>query len=61
MDDNPLNQERVADLLRSLRQRTLPEITVATFALGGCFTPEMWRALELLAVERSYVEKPKVP
>ena len=53
MSEPPLNHERVAELLRSLRQRTPREITVAVMGLGCCFTPEMWRALELLAAERS--------
>jgi hypothetical protein len=48
-----LDIERVAKLLEALRQRTPREITIATIGLGGCFTPEMLRALELLAAERS--------
>ncbi len=43
---------RVDKLLRALRQRTPREITIATMGLGACFSPEMRRALELLAAER---------
>ena len=56
----PLNHERVQKLLRVLRQRTPREIAIATIGLGCCFSPEMWRALELLAAERSVLEKRKV-
>jgi hypothetical protein len=43
-----------------LRQRTPREIAISTIGLGGCFSPEMWRALELLAAERSPIDKRKV-
>jgi hypothetical protein len=52
-----LNQDRVEKLLNALRKRTPREITIATMALAGCFTPEMRRALELLAAERSRWDK----
>lgn len=48
----PLNHQRTAELLKALRQRTPREISVAVMSLGGCFSPEMRRALELLAAER---------
>lgn len=53
MTHPPLNHEKVAELLEALRQRTPREITIAVMCLGGCFSPEMRRALELLAVERN--------
>ena len=53
MNDPVLDYERVAELLRALRERTPREITIATMGLGGCFTPELWHALELLAAERT--------
>lgn len=53
VSEPPLDEQRVAELLRSLRQRTPREITIAVIGLGGCFTHEMCRALELLAAERN--------
>lgn len=53
----PPSSKRVAGLLRSLRLRTPREIAIATIGLGGCFTPEMKRALELLAAERSGLDE----
>jgi hypothetical protein len=43
VDDDTVNQERIAELLAMLRQRTAREITIAVMSLAGCFTPEMWR------------------
>jgi len=51
-----LEQLRVFRLLDLLRQRTPEEITRATMALAPAFTPEMWRALELLRAERRLKE-----
>ena len=56
----PLNHKRVAELLEALRQRTPREITTAVMGFGGCFSAEMWRALELLAAERSAKDQRKV-
>ena len=53
MNESRLDHERVAELLNTLRQRTRREVAIATIGLGGCFSHEMWRALELLAAERS--------
>lgn len=55
----PLDHERVARLLEALRQRTPRELTIAIVGLSGCFTPEMWRALELFAAERSALDERK--
>ena len=60
MTEPPLDHKRVAELLKALRQRTPREITIAVMGLGGCFSPEMWRALELLAAEQSAVDERKV-
>jgi hypothetical protein len=54
-----MDDKRVAHLLELLRQRTREEITLGVMALGGSFTPEMWRALELLRMERSAKSKEK--
>jgi hypothetical protein len=51
--DHPLDGERVAYLVRLLRRRTPEEITTGVMALAGSFTPEMWRALQLLRLQRS--------
>jgi hypothetical protein len=48
-----MDDRRVAQLLELLRQRTREEITLGVMALGPSFTPEMWRALELLREEQS--------
>lgn len=53
MSDHSLNGKRIAYLVKLLRQRTPEEITTGVMALAGSFTPEMWRALELLHLERS--------
>jgi len=53
------NDQRVLKLLAMLRQRTPKEITVATLALAGGFSPEMWCALELLALERGMIGERK--
>jgi hypothetical protein len=50
-----LDDQRVTRLLGMLRQRTPKEISFAVLSLGGCFSPEMWRALELSGLERSTV------
>jgi hypothetical protein len=61
MGEHPsLDHERVAELLKALRQRTPREITVAMIALGGCFTSEMRHAIELLAAERSVSDEREV-
>lgn len=59
MTQPPINHGRVAELLKALRQRTPREITVAVMGLGGCFSPEMRRALELLAAELSTMDERK--
>jgi hypothetical protein len=48
-----MDHRRVAHLLELLRQRTPEEITLGVMALAPSFTPEMWRALELLREEQS--------
>ena len=53
MPIGPLDGRRVADLLELLRQRTDEEITAGVMALAGSLSPEMWRALKLLRLERS--------
>jgi hypothetical protein len=40
-------------LVELLRRRAPEEITTGVMALAGSFSPEMWRALELLRLERS--------
>jgi hypothetical protein len=55
-----LDHKRIAELLKALRLRTPRETTVATMALGGCYIPEMRRALALLAAERSASDNQKV-
>jgi len=57
-----MDERRVAHLLELLRQRTQEEITLGVLALAPSFTPEMWRALELLRTERSSPSsaKPKI-
>jgi hypothetical protein len=57
MHKAPLDDRRVCLLLELLRQRTPEEITRGVMALAGSFTPEMWRALELLRMERSVGSK----
>ncbi|MCC8975760.1 hypothetical protein [Bradyrhizobium brasilense] len=53
-----LNNERVTELVASLRERTPAEVTIASLALGASFTPETWHALEVLRKERcSHDEK----
>jgi hypothetical protein len=56
LNERPLDHERIEKLLSALRERTPREITIATIAFAGCFTPEMRRALELLTTERSASE-----
>ena len=53
MTKSALNNQRVDELLRDLRKRTTQEITQGLMLLGGYHTPEMMRALELLAAERT--------
>ena len=53
MADHPLDGKRVAYLLELSRRRTPEEITNGVMALAGSFSAEMWRALELLRLERS--------
>ena len=48
----PLDERRVNHLLELLRKRTPEEIGIAMI-FAPAFTPEMWRALELLRLERS--------
>jgi hypothetical protein len=60
MNRPPLNPERVAELLKALRQRNEREIITGTLTFAGSFTPEMWRALELLAAERSALGERKI-
>jgi hypothetical protein len=48
-----MNDQRVARLLEQLRERTAEEIGSAVMLLAPSLTPEMWRALELLRIERS--------
>lgn len=55
----PLDHGRIAELLKQLRQRSRREITIAVMGLGGCFSPEMWRALELLAAEQRAMDERK--
>jgi hypothetical protein len=57
-----MDDRRVAQLLELLRQRTREEITLGVMALAPSFTPEMWRALELLREEQSSrsCAKPKI-
>lgn len=52
VDEQSIDGERVEQLLHALRERTPREITIAVLAFSGRFTPEMWRALELLSAER---------
>ncbi|WP_283811306.1 hypothetical protein [Bradyrhizobium uaiense] len=40
-----------------MRERTQEELTQGLLLLGGCWTPEMMRALELLTAERAAVQK----
>ncbi|GIQ75500.1 hypothetical protein [Bradyrhizobium sp. RD5-C2] len=48
-----LDNQLVEELLRGLRQRTREELTQGLMLLGGYRTPEMMRALQLLAAEHS--------
>lgn len=48
-----MNDQRVGRLLEQLRERTAEEIGSAVLLLAPSLTPEMWRALELLRLERS--------
>jgi hypothetical protein len=57
VSDHPLDEKRVSYLIELLRQRTSKEIATGVMALAGSFTPEMWRALELLRLQRG--PKPK--
>jgi hypothetical protein len=52
VSNHPANGKRVVYLVELLRRRTPEEITAGVMALAGSFTPEMWRALELLRLER---------
>jgi hypothetical protein len=52
VSDHALEAKRVVYLVKLLRRRTPEEITIGVMALGGSFTPEMWRALELLRSQR---------
>jgi hypothetical protein len=58
-----MNDKRVAHLLEQLRERTPEEVTLGVMALAPSLTPEMWRALELLRMERSSwsVALPSIP
>jgi hypothetical protein len=53
VSDHPLDGKRVAHLLELLRRRTPEEITTGVMALAGFFSPEMWRALQLLRLRPS--------
>jgi hypothetical protein len=53
VSNHPLDGKRIVYLVKLLRQRTPEEITTGVMALAGSFTPEMWRALEVLRIERS--------
>ncbi|MGY4154247.1 MULTISPECIES: hypothetical protein [Bradyrhizobium] len=53
MTKSVLDNQRVEELLRAMREFTQEELTQGLLLLGGCWTPEMMRALELLAAERS--------
>ena len=48
-----MDDKRVAHLLEQLRERTPEEVTLGVMALAASFTPEMWRALGLLRMERN--------
>jgi hypothetical protein len=48
----PLNYRRVWQLLELLRERTPEEISSAVILFAPALTPEMWKALELLRIER---------
>jgi hypothetical protein len=52
VSDHPLDETRVAYLFNLLRKRTPGEITTSVLALAGSLSPEMWRAMELLRLER---------
>lgn len=60
VNEPPLDHERVVKLLNALRQRTRREVAIATIGLGGCFSSEMWRALELLAAERGALDEREI-
>jgi hypothetical protein len=59
MPSQPIDGQRVSQLLDLLRQRIPEEITLGVMALAPSFTPEMWHALELLRQERSGTSKQK--
>ncbi|MBR0795260.1 hypothetical protein JQ615_07665 [Bradyrhizobium jicamae] len=53
MTKHALDNQRIEELLRGLRERTTEEITEGLMLLGGHYTPEMIRALELFVAERN--------
>jgi len=53
----PLNYRRVWHLLELLRERTPEEISSAVMLFAPALTPEMWKALELLRLERSVEDR----
>jgi hypothetical protein len=59
VSDHPLDETRVAHLVNLLRKRTPGEITTSVLGLAGSLSPEMWRALELLRLERRRTHKGK--
>ena len=53
-----LDNQRVEELLRALRERTREELTQGLMLIGAYRSPEMARALDLLVAEQSTEEDP---